>query len=101
MGKSKTAAKKKQRVAKHIQVAREAKEGETKEAGDSSTSAAADKQKKKAPKKKAETHKKTPQEAHNYLVLWQASKTSTSGWKFNKNTQSWLLRHMYVGAKRD
>ncbi|GMI22304.1 hypothetical protein TeGR_g10950 [Tetraparma gracilis] len=51
----------------------------------------------KKPKKKANAHTKPPAEAGNYLVLWKLDKANpgTAGWKFNKNTQSWLLRHMY------
>ena len=39
---------------------------------------------------------KDPEEAASYLSLWNYDKTNnTKQWKFNKNTQSWLLRHMY------
>lgn len=44
------------------------------------------------------TKTKDPQEAASYLSLWNLdrnSESATKNWKFNKNTQSWLLRHMY------
>ncbi len=44
------------------------------------------------------TKTKDPEEAASYLTLWNLdrnSKSTTKNWKFNKNTQSWLLRHMY------
>ena len=47
-------------------------------------------------KKKANCHVKHPDEASSYLTQWKKSKSgSSSCWKFNKNTQSWLIRHMY------
>ena len=51
----------------------------------------------KKAKGKKNKHKKPPSEAGNYLVLWRLHQkdAASSGWKFNKNTQSWLLRHMY------
>ena len=37
-----------------------------------------------------------PELASSYLTLWSHDqKNNTKSWKFNKNTQSWLLRHMY------
>lgn len=51
---------------------------------------------------------KDPAEAAAYLVAWQkqqqkqskgGSESSSSCWKFNKNTQSWLIRHMYEADK--
>lgn len=44
------------------------------------------------------TKTKDPEEAASYLTLWNLdrnSESTTKNWKFNKNTQSWLLRHMY------
>ncbi|GMI44440.1 hypothetical protein TrCOL_g5600 [Triparma columacea] len=56
---------------------------------------------KKRAKKSANKHVKAPSDASNYLVLWdlKAKGTEGHGWKFNKNTQSWLLRHMYNDEK--
>ena len=43
---------------------------------------------------------KDPQEAASYLTLWNHARNNKSdAWKFNKNTQSWLLRHMYNSEK--
>ena len=48
---------------------------------------------------------KDPAEASTYLSLWKhdradnTASSTTKIWKFNKNTQSWLLRHMYDGNK--
>lgn len=59
------------------------------------------KQKKKRKKTKKRNNKnniiKDPKEAHSYLSLWQQKQqhNDQSLWRFNKNTQSWLLRHMY------
>mmetsp|Transcript_324 Transcript_324/g.631 ORF Transcript_324/g.631 Transcript_324/m.631 type:complete len:224 (-) Transcript_324:45-716(-) len=37
-----------------------------------------------------------PEVASSYLSLWNYDRTNnTKTWKFNKNTQSWLLRQMY------
>lgn len=51
------------------------------------------------PKKKLKKSKvKDPSEAACYLSAWK-HKDVGGGWKFNKNTQSWLLRHMYQADK--
>ena len=45
-------------------------------------------------------HTKAPSEAASYLQSWLAHNRNNSvGWKFNKNTQSWLVRHMYEPDK--
>lgn len=55
--------------------------------------------------RKAKSHTKHPGEAASYLTQWEASKSedpstrASSSWKFNKNTQSWLIRHMYEVEK--
>ena len=42
------------------------------------------------------TNTRYPELASSYLTLWSHDqKNNTKSWKFNKNTQSWLLRHMY------
>lgn len=39
---------------------------------------------------------KDPQQAASYLSQWNYDReNNTKRWKFNKNTQSWLIRHMY------
>ena len=79
---------------------------------DNDDSQAKKKQKKKGRKN---THVKDPSEAADYLAKWQQTKnkkndgdgktktspdaSSVGAWKFNKNTQSWLIRHMYEPEK--
>ncbi|KAL7463136.1 hypothetical protein ACHAXS_003515, partial [Conticribra weissflogii] len=56
-----------------------------------------------------ESKTKDPEEAASYLTLWNYDRNNNNGknngntgnhtWKFNKNTQSWLLRHMYDSEK--
>jgi WKF domain len=51
-------------------------------------------------KQRKNRHVKDPNEAATYLLQWKDSKSGNeSGWKFNKNTQSWLIRHMYEADK--
>mgnify|MGYP005846669945 CR=1 FL=1 len=47
-------------------------------------------------KKQANMHTKDIKEAAGYLSNWKHHKDA---WKFNKNTQSWLIRHMYEADK--
>ena len=50
----------------------------------------------------AKSKTKDPEEAASYLSLWKydnKNNNSAKTWKFNKNTQSWLLRHMYDSEK--
>jgi WKF domain len=45
---------------------------------------------------------KDPQEAAEYLLQWKKSRSiegNPTTWKFKKNIQSWLLRHMYDSTK--
>lgn len=53
--------------------------------------------------KKKNRRMKDPSEAATYLEEWKQSKQqdakNESNWKFNKNTQSWLIRHMYDADK--
>lgn len=44
---------------------------------------------------KSGSHIKIPSEAETYLLEWDQRDSELSTWKFNKNTQSWLIRHMY------
>jgi hypothetical protein len=51
------------------------------------------------PKEKLKKPKvKDPSEAAYYLSAWK-QKDVGGDWKFNKNIQSWLLRHMYQADK--
>jgi hypothetical protein len=52
--------------------------------------------KKQQPRSKNNKHVKDPKEAMAYLEQWKVSRGLD--WKFNKNTQSWLIRHMYDAA---
>jgi len=89
----------KKRVAKHISAARQAASS----TAPSSSSPTKPVLKKKRRKKNKNNHVKDPKEAHSYLSLWQLHQKEgnregdedTQLWRFNKNTQSWLLRHMY------
>lgn len=56
--------------------------------------------KKRLRKSKKSKRIKDPSVAALYLNNWKLYKLdSTVTWKFNKNTQSWLLRHMYEPTK--
>ena len=50
-------------------------------------------------KKKTKKHTKEPKDVHNYLSAWKHRESAPGLWKFNKNTQSWLFRHMYDAEK--
>lgn len=51
-------------------------------------------------KKKKNKHVKDPAEAASYLSQWKRKAAGDENvWKFNKNTQSWLIRHMYQTDK--
>lgn len=75
------AAKKKRNVSKHVLKARSG-------AGQS------DGKKKEASPGKRSRNVKSPAEAASYLTEWE-NRGTNEAWKFNKNTQSWLIRHMY------
>ena len=61
-------------------------------ASSTATTTTTQKKTNKKKKKKNDTIK-DPEEASSYLSLWKHDRSGA--WKFNKNTQSWLLRHMY------
>lgn len=81
-GKKKTHHKK--RVSKHILASAT---NSTKDKGDSS----GEKNVKISESKNKYT--KNPTEVASYLSSWKHREVSA--WKFNKNTQSWIIRHMY------
>jgi len=87
--------KKKNIVSKHILKSREDGTTTTSDVDDKTSTLS------KKRKSKANSHTKHPDEAALYLTQWKASKSAdssiraSSSWKFNKNTQSWLIRHMY------
>jgi hypothetical protein len=92
-------AKKKNNVSKHILKARE---DDTTTASDTAEKSSTPSKKRKS---KKNSHTKHPEEAASYLTQWEVSKSedssirASSSWKFNKNTQSWLIRHMYESDK--
>ncbi|KAK1747874.1 DUF2373 domain-containing protein [Skeletonema marinoi] len=104
-GKSKK-HRKKQRIAKHVVESQTRKKQEDAEKqllaaseGDGETSTSTTNDANDESKKSTKNTKtKDPAEAASYLTLWDLdrnSESTTKNWKFNKNTQSWLLRHMY------
>lgn len=98
--------KKKKRISKHVLEAEEKKrqklekgEGgeinEGKIGGDAERKGANTNKSKRAVAKKV-VKIKDPKEVEAYLSAW---KDDRSSWKYNKNTQSWMLRHLYDGEK--
>jgi WKF domain len=100
MGDKSKAGKKKKHISKHVLKARDDKEAIATTASghtDASPGETPVKTKRKQPKNR---HVKDPSEAVTYLQQWRESQSGKgSGWKFNKNTQSWLIRHMYEADK--
>jgi hypothetical protein len=100
MGDKSKSGHKKKHVSKHVLKAREEDKtnaNTTGSNGDSPSGATSGTTKRKQRKNR---HVKDPSEAATYLQQWRESKSGKeSGWKFNKNTQSWLIRHMYEADK--
>jgi hypothetical protein len=104
MGKKsqKTTGKKKKRISKHVLHSKQQGADEEQGGGgggdqaqQQSSVSTADKPT-QVPQTSKNKHVKDPEEAATYLQDWKESKTmAKSSWKFNKNTQSWLIRHMY------
>ena len=95
--------RKKKRVSKHVLNANEKLKGNSEDAlehqkGVQSTHV--ESTQKQQPKKRKKPKTKDPIEAAAYLSAWK-HRESGGGWKFNKNTQSWLIRHMYEVEKLD
>ena len=93
---SKTATKKKKkRISKHILESKKEKDGSS--IADQANKDQSKVKKKKSKKKKKQSKVKDPKEAAAYLENWkrQQDGDSSVSWKFNKNDQSWLIRHMY------
>lgn len=112
MGAGKNKSHRKKRISKHVIQAEERKKqtevekqlllaaenGTSTTPASPSTPAAATTEEKTEPTSNTKT--KDPEEAASYLTLWKYDQTNnTKSWKFNKNTQSWLQRHMYDGDK--
>ena len=110
MGAGKSKRHRKKRISKHViesQTKKKQEDAEKKllaasegngETSDEVSSASA-----KDDSKKSTLKTKDPEEAASYLTLWNLDRNNTTSttknWKFNKNTQSWLLRHMYCFDK--
>ena len=98
MAKTKEARKKK-RTSKHILEAKKRQKKEIEELVDgqeiTATPTPNQNAKKLAKKMKVTKPIKDPKEAHSYLSNWKHREASPGLWKFNKNTQSWIFRHMY------
>ena len=90
MGAGKNKTRRKKRISKHILKAQPTHPSNTAE-----TPTETDKP--TIPKK----HEKHPSEVLAYLSQWKHSKSTSdpTAWKFNKNTQSWLIRYMYNSDK--
>jgi hypothetical protein len=85
---------KKKHVSKHVLKAREEKPGSNPEPSSGTVSMTTKR------KQRKNRNVKDPIEAATYLLQWKDSKSGKeTGWKFNKNTQSWLIRHMYATDK--
>ena len=103
----KNKVRRKKRISKHVQDAEDrrkakAEGGEGEKAGEgqaqqqqNGTSSGSSAKKKK---RSANRHVKDPAEAASYLSSWK-HREAGSGWRFNTNTQAWLLRHMYETEK--
>jgi len=108
MARGKNKARIKKRTSKHVLAAQERRSKEDETPGTTATPlstspmqptavAAVSSNKKKSSKYKI--HEKDPTEVHAYLSSWKNRHLGNDIWKFNKNTQSWLLRHMYDADK--
>jgi len=108
MGAGKSKRHRKKRISKHViesQTKRKQEDAEkqllaaSEGGGEASTSDVTSPEKDDSNKKSIPLKTKDPEEAASYLTLWNLDRNNTTSttknWKFNKNTQSWLLRHMY------
>lgn len=87
------AARRKKRTCKHVLKSKE-REKQQDECLISAEKSSPRKNKSKKKKKNI----KDPSEAASYLSAWK-HRDAGGAWKFNKNTQSWLLRHMFQAEK--
>mmetsp|Transcript_19457 Transcript_19457/g.28840 ORF Transcript_19457/g.28840 Transcript_19457/m.28840 type:complete len:206 (-) Transcript_19457:3829-4446(-) len=92
-----TKNRKKKRISKHVLKSKEA-EQQSSDLGQSSDSPAVQTMTKTARQPKQSEKIKDPKEAETYLSAWKYREQGGE-WKFNKNTQSWLFRHMYHAEK--
>jgi hypothetical protein len=92
----KKSVRRKKRTAKHVLKAKEEREQQQQQ--ETGLPLKEETPKISKPKKKKKRHAKNPNEAAQYLSSWK-HRDAGGSWKFNKNTQSWLLRHMYEPEK--
>jgi len=85
--------KRKKRISKHIRDSKVSKTVGTESAIGSETELDTLKSPAVQSKEAKSKRVKDPREASSYLSLWKHDREGA--WKYNKNTQSWLLRHMY------
>ena len=101
-GSGKNKVRRKKRISKHVQDAEERRKNNKVVGGEGESAQEQQQQKEASSAKKkskgANRHVKDPAEAAAYLSSWK-HREAGSGWRFNKNTQSWLLRHMYETDK--
>ena len=92
--------RKKQRVSKHVLKSQEEREAVAPAKVEVDQPMPPTDQKKPTlkPKKAKKSKTKDPIEAAAYLSAWK-HREAGGAWKFNKNTQSWLIRHMYEADK--
>ena len=93
--------RKKKRVSKHVLKAQEEREVVTPSKVEVDQPLSPPMQQKEPtmkPKKSKKSKTKDPIEAASYLSAWK-HRDAGGAWKFNKNTQSWLIRHMYEADK--
>jgi len=90
--KPKPAKKKKKKISKHVLESQKLKLD-----GDEKNSAPKTTKRRKRKQKEKNTKTKDPKEAAKYLQNWKDKNSGNEDteWKFNKNDQSWLIRHMY------
>ena len=92
----KAARRKKKRISKHVMKANEEREATPRQQKEDVTPKSTSNKKSKRAKQKS--HVKDPNEAASYLSSWK-HQGAGGAWKFNKNTQSWLLRHCFEPEK--
>mmetsp|Transcript_21422 Transcript_21422/g.46709 ORF Transcript_21422/g.46709 Transcript_21422/m.46709 type:complete len:210 (+) Transcript_21422:112-741(+) len=99
MGAGKNKVRRKKRISKHVQDAEERRRNKAQQdGGEADDSTEPKSTEKKTETAKSNRHIKDPSQAGAYLSSWK-HREAGSGWKFNKNTQSWLIRHMYETDK--
>lgn len=87
--------RKKKRISKHVLKSKATKTGKDAAVDSSVPDLSGPPVKQAATKKINSTKVKDPTKAASYLSAWKHREAGGGAWKFNKNTQSWLIRHMY------